>query len=70
MNDVEQEIKDIMSKTIQADFKKFYIKGFVAGYKACYKTMYKKIDSMTSAKQIKNFIKSEIEKIKIDENSD
>lgn len=70
MNDVEQKIKDIMTKTIQSDFKKFYIKGFIAGYKTCYKTIYKKIENMTSAKQIKNFIKSEADKIKLEENSD
>lgn len=66
MNEVEQEIKDIMTKTIQSDFKKFYIKGFIAGYKTCYKTIYKKIEDMTSAKQIKNFIKAESDKIKIE----
>ncbi len=70
MNEVEQGIKDIMTKTIQSDFKKFYIKGFIAGYKTCYKTIYKKIENMTSAKQIKSFIKSEADKIKLEENSD
>lgn len=66
MNEVEQGIKDIMTQTLQADFKKFYIKGFIAGYKTCYKTIYKKIENMTSAKQIKNFIKAEADKIKIE----
>lgn len=66
MNEVEQGIRDIMAKTLQTDFKKFYIKGFIAGYKTCYKTIYKKIEDMTSAKQIKNFIKAEADKIKIE----
>lgn len=66
MNDIKKEIQDIMTKTIQSDFRKFYIKGFIAGYKACYKSIYKKINDMTSAKQIKKFIKDELDRIKID----
>lgn len=60
------ELKDIMKKNIESDFKKFYIKGFIAGYKVCYSNIYKKIAHMTSAKEIKDFIKGEADKIKID----
>lgn len=60
------ELKDYMEKTFETDFKKFYIKGFTAGYKVCYSNIYKKIANMTSAKEIKNFIKGEANKIKLD----
>lgn len=59
-------LKEFMKKNIESDFKKFYIKGFTAGYRVCYSNIYKKISSMTSAKEIKEFIKNEADKIKID----
>lgn len=64
-----KNIEEIIKEKVNKDYEKFYIKGMVVGYRTCLAVISKAIADMSSARKIKSYIKSQLEKIKI-ENSD
>lgn len=55
----EKELEQIISKAIEKDLEKQFIRGMVTGWNSCAKALYKKCINLTSAKKIKEVIKEE-----------
>ena len=54
------ELKDILKKELEPKFQSYFTQGLMTGWDACIYAIDKQIASMTSAKAIKELIKSKV----------
>lgn len=56
----DNELQDVLRKELEPKFQSYFIQGLMTGWDACIYEIYKLISGLTSAKAIKDVIKSKV----------
>lgn len=59
----DNELKDILKKELEPKFQSYFNQGLMAGWNSCICSIDKSISNLTSAKAIKELIKSKVNEV-------